>query len=230
MKAIILAGGLGKRLKPLTDTIPKSMVSIGEKPILLWQIEWLKRYGVDEFVVCIGYLREKVMDFFGDGSRFGAPVRYVIEEKPLGTGGALRNASPHFPKSEPFFALNGDVVTDLDLGAVLAKHRQAKALGTLALVPLPSPYGIVVTDGADRITSFVEKPRLTDKWINGGVYCFEPDVVRYLPEVGSVELDVFPVLAREGRLTASKHADGFWMSVDSPKDIEAAAKWLAGRD
>jgi len=111
---------------------------------------------------------------------------------------------------------------------VLARHRQTKAIGTLALVPLPSPYGVVMTDSADRITSFVEKPRLTDTWINSGIYCLDPSVAAYLPEVGSVELDVFPVLAREGRLVASKHSEGFWMSVDSPKDIDEAAKRLAG--
>ncbi len=226
MKAMILAGGLGTRLRPLTDTIPKPLIRVANKPILVWQIEWLRRGGVDEFVLCISHLKEKIMAYFGDGSSLGVNVRYVVEENPRGTGGALHNAAPYFPKSEAFFALNGDVVTDLDLNQLARRRQETSAMAAIALVPLPSPYGEVVTDDRGMVSSFTEKPRLLDHWINGGVYCLHPSILSYLPDNGSIEQDVFPVLAREGKLAASKHQNAFWMSIDSPKDIEEAAKVL----
>lgn len=228
MKAVILAGGLGRRLRPLTDTIPKPMVPVAGKPILQWQMEWLKTVGVDEFILCIGHLREKVMEFFGDGASLGVKVRYVIEEEPLGTGGALKNASAHFPKAEPFFCLNGDVISDLDLHSVLKASRTPGAVGALSLVPLPSPYGTVVTGPGGYVTDFKEKPRLTDHWINAGVYCLQPSVAGYLPQRGSLEIDVFPKLAREHKLLSFQYPSSFWMSMDSPKDIEEAGKVLEG--
>ena len=229
MKAIILAGGFGKRLRPLTDTIPKPMLPVAEKPILRWQMEWLRRAGVDEFVLCIGHLKEKVMEYFKDGSTFGVKVHYVIEDEPLGTGGALRNALPYFPRSEPFFTLNGDVLTALDATTLVRKRGEAGALGVLALVPLPSPYGTVTSDDNGKVSAFREKPRLMDHWINGGVYCLDPGIGVYLPKKGSLETEVFPRLAKEGKLSAVKFPQDFWMSVDSHRDIEEASKALAGQ-
>ena len=226
MKAFILAGGYGKRLRPLTDTTPKPMILVGGKPIVLWQIEWLQRHGVDEFVLCIGHLKEKVMDFFGDGSRLGIRVDYAIETEPLGTGGALKNASRYFPSEDPFFAFNGDIITDIDLTGVRQACAPPDVLGALALVPLPSPYGIVQTDPQGYIGAFIEKPRLEDRWINAGIYCLKPSINAYLPDRGSLELDVFPKLAQERRLTASQHGRSFWLPIDSPKDMEEATKAL----
>ena len=231
MKAIVLAGGLGKRLRPLTDTTPKPMIPIAGKPVLLWQIEWLKGHGVDSFVLCIGYLRDKITEFFGDGSKFGVRIDYVFEDQPLGTGGALRNAAAHFPKDGLFFAFNGDVISDISLSKVRRSCEEGAprgALGTLALAPLPSPYGIVETDGHGLIGSFTEKPRLLHYWINAGVYCLHADIAGYLPETGSIERDVFPKLAAEGKLLATKHIDCYWQSIDSPKDVEEAAAFLGG--
>ena len=229
MKAIVLAGGLGKRLRPLTDTTPKPMIPIAGKPVLLWQMEWLKRHGVDSFVLCIGYLPDRITDFFGDGSKFGVRVDYVFEDQPLGTGGALRNAAVHFPQNDLFFAFNGDVISDIPLSGVRRRCEEGVAdgaLGALALAPLPSPYGVVETGADGRIASFTEKPRLPDYWINAGIYCLHPDIAGYLPEVGSIERDVFPRLAAEGKLLASKHAGCYWQSIDSPKDVEEAAAFL----
>jgi len=229
VKAIVLAGGLGKRLRPLTDTTPKPMIPIAGKPVLLWQMEWLKRHGVDSFVLCIGYLPDRITDFFGDGSKFGVRVDYVFEDQPLGTGGALRNAAAHFPENELFFAFNGDVISDIPLSDVRRRCEEGAAdgaLGAIALAPLPSPYGVVETDGDGRIASFTEKPRLSDYWINAGVYCLHADIAGYLPVSGSIERDVFPKLAAEGKLLASKHAGCHWQSIDSPKDVEEAAAFL----
>lgn len=226
MKAIILAGGFGKRLRPLTDTVPKPMIPIADKPILQWQVEWLKAAGVSKFVLCIGHLKEKVIEHFGDGRGFKVHVDYVKEDEPLGTGGALRNALPHFPAGEPFFCLNGDILSDLDLKLVMRRRQESDAIAALSLVPLPSPYGTVIADEQGRVSAFLEKPRLQDHWINGGVYCLHPSIAPYLPLKGSLETDVFPVLAREGKLVATRYPNGFWMSVDSPKDVEEAAKAL----
>lgn len=226
MKAIVLAGGFGKRLKPLTDTIPKPMLPIKGKPILLWQMEWLRSQGINEFVLCVGYLKEAVRDYFGDGSRFGVRVDYVYEDEPLGTGGALNRAREHFPAKDLFFAFNGDIVSDINLSDIHQRCEEANATGALALVQLPSPFGIVTTTSDDQIESFVEKPRLADHWVNAGIYCFDPSIADYLPEIGSVETDVFPILASEGKLVASKHSNCYWKSVDSMKDLEEAAMLL----
>ena len=232
MKAIVLAGGFGKRLRPLTDTTPKPMIPIAGKPVLLWQIEWLKRHGVDSFVLCVGHLRERITEFFGDGSKFGVRVDYVFEDQPLGTGGALRNAAAHFPKDGLFFAFNGDVISDIPLSKVRRRCEEGAAqgaLGAIALAPLPSPYGVVETDDDGFIKSFTEKPRLPDYWINAGVYCLHAAIADHLPETGSIEREVFPKLAAEGKLLASKHPDCYWQSIDSPKDVEEAAAFL-GRE
>ena len=232
MKAIVLAGGLGKRLRPLTDTTPKPMIPIAGKPVLLWQIEWLKRHGVDSFVLCVGYLRERITEFFGDGAKFGVRIDYVFEDQPLGTGGALRNAAAHFPQNGLFFAFNGDVISDIPLSVVRRRCEEGAAqgaLGAIALAPLPSPYGVVETDDDGFIKSFTEKPRLPDYWINAGVYCLHAAIADHLPETGSIEREVFPKLAAEGKLVASKHPDCYWQSIDSPKDVEEAAAFL-GRE
>ena len=205
------------------------MIPVADKPILLWQIEWIKRYGVDEVILCISHLRERIVEYFGDGERVGVRVSYVVETEPLGTGGALRNALPHFPKDEPFFAFNGDVISDIDLTQVRDLCKTQGAVGALTLVPLPSPYGIVETDDTGHVRAFVEKPRLTDRWINAGIYCLQPSIASYLPERGSLELDVFPVLAQEGKLLAHKSPEGYWTSIDSPKDIEEATRSLRER-
>lgn len=230
MKAIILAGGFGKRLRPLTDTTPKPMLLVADRPILEWQMGWLKSAGVDEFVLCIGHLRQKIMDHFGDGSFMGVRVHYVVESEPLGTGGALHNARLYFPESkdEPFFVLNGDVISNLDLARTLKASLGLGINGALSLVPLPSPYGTVVTDDSKRVLEFKEKPRLLDHWINAGIYCFRSGIARSLPENGSLETDVFPRLATEGTLVAERYPESFWMSIDSPKDMEEAAKALSG--
>ena len=227
MKAVILAAGRGKRLRPLTDSVPKPMIEIGGKPILLWQIEWLRSYGITEFVLCISHLREKIQDHFQDGKGFGVCIDYAIEEQPMGTGGGLKNAAIYLRDQREIFVLNGDVLTNLNLGQIQRMLQDTEVIAAIALVPLPSPFGIVELDEEDFVRSFKEKPRLPDYWINAGVYCFSHHIVDYLPDNGSLEHDVFPLLAEERKLKASKQGSCFWRSIDNPKDIEEVSTLIS---
>jgi NDP-sugar pyrophosphorylase family protein len=219
MKAVILAGGFGKRLRPLTDQKPKPMIEVLDIPIIEWQIRWLKRYNINEFIVCVGYMKEQIIDHIGSGNRLGVKVGYAVEEEPLGTGGALKNAQSLLTGQEGFFMINGDILTELDPNILHNGSSQ-----TLALVPLRSPYGVVELDGNAKVLGFVEKPTIPDTWINAGVYYFTQEVFPYLPDNGNIEITALPALAKEGRLKAIKYQDVFWRSIDSHKDIEEAAK------
>ena len=219
MKAVILAGGFGKRLRPLTDQKPKPMIEVLDIPIIEWQIRWLKRYNINEFIVCVGYMKEQIIDHIGSGNRLGVKVGYAVEEEPLGTGGALKNAQSLLTGQEGFFMINGDILTELDPNILHNGSSQ-----TLALVPLRSPYGVVELDGNAKVLGFVEKPTIPDRWINAGVYYFTQEVFPYLPDNGNIEMTALPALAKEGRLKAIKYQDMFWRSIDSHKDIEEAAK------
>lgn len=220
MKAVILAGGFGKRLKPLTDQIPKPMIEVSGLPIIEWQIKWLAANGIREFVICVGYLKEQIINHIGSGSRLGVRVGYAVEEEPLGTGGALKNAEGLLSGQKEFFMVNGDILTNLDPN----KLRDGGSAHALALVPLRSPYGVVEVDKSAKVLGFVEKPRIKDRWINAGVYHFTNDVFPYLPENGNIEVTALPALAKEGRLRANTYDDVFWRSIDSHKDIEEATK------
>jgi NDP-sugar pyrophosphorylase family protein len=219
MKAIILAGGFGKRLRPLTDQKPKPMIEVLNIPIIEWQISWLKKCGIKEFVVCVGYMKEQIIDHIGSGSRLGVRVGYAVEEEPLGTGGALKNAESLLAGHTGFFMTNGDILTELDPN----KLHDGSA-HTLALVPLRSPYGVVELDKDSKVLGFVEKPTIPERWINAGVYYFTQEVFDYLPDNGNIETTALPALAKEGKLKAIKYRDVFWRSIDSHKDIEEAAK------
>jgi len=219
-----LAGGYGKRLRPLTETIPKPLLPVGDKGIIEWQLAWLKHYGIEEIVVCAGYLKEKLMKRLGEGSEYGVKIRYSIEEEPLGTGGGLRNAEPLLKDCENFIVLNGDVLTDLD-PIKLLEDLDENCLGSIALVQLPSPFGIIDFDAESRmIRSFIEKPRIKEYWINAGVYALKSDVFNYLPERGDIERTTFPALAEKGLLKARPYESCVWLSIDSHKDLEEASK------
>lgn len=225
MKAVILAGGFGKRLRPLTDQKPKPMIEVLNVPIIEWQVKWLKKFGISEVIVCVGYMKEQIIDHIGSGIRLGVRVGYAVEEEPLGTGGALKNAESLLAGQNSFFMINGDILTELDPNKL---RNNGGALQSLALVPLRSPYGVVELDQNARVLGFVEKPRIPDTWINAGVYHFTPDVFGYLPENGNIEVTALPALAKEGKLAAAKYDDAFWRSIDSHKDIEEAAKEMQG--
>lgn len=225
MKAIILAGGLGSRLRPLTNSTPKPLLPVAGKPIIQWQIEWLKNAGVEDFVLSVGHLAEKVQAVMGDGAALGVSIGYAIEREPLGTAGALRNAMKEGSVNEPFYAGNGDVLTDLDPRRCEGMRSGQGLLAALALVPLPSPYGIIEAEDNGLVTAFREKP-LLPHWINAGFYSLSQDVFDYLPEKGSLERDVFPALVRKGLLGGARLHPRFWRSVDTHKDLEETAEFI----
>jgi mannose-1-phosphate guanylyltransferase len=222
MKAVILAGGYGKRLKPLTDERPKPMIEVKNVPIVEWQIRWLKRFGVNEFIICVGYMKERIIEYIGSGNKLGVKIGYAVEDDPLGTGGALKNAQNLLSGQDGFYLVNGDILTELDPNKLHDAGKQS-----LALVQLRSPFGVVEIDKDSKVLGFVEKPQIPDRWINAGVYYFTQQVFDYLPENGNIEVTALPALAKEGKLYASKYDNVFWRSIDSHKDIEEASKELS---
>lgn len=228
MRAIILAGGKGERLRPLTNDRPKGMVEVARRPILGYQIAWLRRYGVTDVTISCGYLAGVIEHHFGDGRAFGVRISYAIEEEPLGRGGGFRLAMGDDPGSEPIIGTNGDIVTNLDLAAVVRRHQAAGVIATDVLVPLQSPYGIADLDERGRISGFREKPMLP-YWLNGGIYVFEPQIRGLLPEVGDHEDTTFPRLAQEGQLLGYR-TRAYWRPADTVKDVTELDRDLAGRD
>jgi len=227
LKAVILAGGFGKRLKPITDTIPKPLIEICGKPILVRQIEWLRSHGVRDVILCIGFLKEKIIDYLGNGKKFGVHIGYVVEDEPLGTGGAILNAEHLLKGDKHFLVLNGDILTDLNPKPLT--DGIGEFVGALALVPLRSPYGIVNADDKGVITSFIEKPILYTYWVNAGIYCLSVDIFSYLKEKTNIETTAFPDLASKGLLKAIYYKDCFWRSIDVHKDIEEVEHELSAK-
>jgi mannose-1-phosphate guanylyltransferase len=223
MQAVILAGGFGKRLAPLTSEVPKPLLPVGGKPILVRQIEWLRGFGVRDVVLAVGYLRHKIFEALGDGRRLGVRIFYSVEEEPLGTGGAIKNAEL-FITDDVFVVLNGDVLTNLNLNKLVEALGDAD--GAIALVPLRSPYGIVEYDANGYVTHFREKPILEDFYINAGVYALRRKVLSELPDRGNIEETLFPRLAQQRRLKAVVYRDVFWRSVDSLKDLEEVDRFF----
>jgi len=224
--AAILAGGYGKRLRPITETIPKPLIEVAGKPILEHQIEWLRKHGVTNIVLLVGYQKEKIIEKIGSGNRLGIRATYVIEEEPRGTAGAIKNAEHILRSEDVFLVLNGDIITNLNPKPLMEKVRVKNVHAALAAVSLRSPYGILDIEG-DLIRKFIEKPYIPGYWINGGVYVMTPKVFDYLPEKGDIERQGFPELAQEGKLATVKYEGIFWKSIDTHKDIEEATKELS---
>jgi mannose-1-phosphate guanylyltransferase len=219
---VILAGGLGKRLRPLTSDRPKPMIQINNTPIIELQVKWLKKFGITDIIVLVGHLREKIKHHLADGKKFGVNISYIEENVPLGTGGALKNAKDHIIQDgnsdSGFFVINGDILTNLDPFTISEKGSM-----TLALVPLKSTFGIVETDG-DLVSKFVEKPYIEDRWVNAGVYYFSNDIFDYLPDNGNLETVTLPMLVEKQKLKAKKFSNNYWRSIDSHKDVDEASK------
>ena len=227
--AAILAGGYGKRLRPLTIERPKPLLEVAGKPILLHLIEWLKYYGISDIVLLVGYLKEKIIEAVGSGSKYGVTIVYSVEDEPLGTGGALRNAAGILAKTEKFLLVNGDILTNLDPRPLLDKVND-EIYVAIATVPLRSPYGILEITEDGMVRRFREKPILEDHWINAGVYAMTPKVIEYLPARGDLEKATLPRLASESRVAAVRYdiRRVYWRSIDSVKDLEEASAEIAG--
>ncbi len=223
MKAILLAGGKGTRLRPLTIHTPKPIVPIFDRPFLRYQIDLLRTVPeIDEVVLSLNYQPRRIEEIFADGAGLGLAVRYVVEPAPLGTAGAVRYAGEALHESVVVF--NGDVLTDLDLGAVIALHRQRKAKATIVLTPVENPaaYGLVETDAAGNITRFLEKPdpaQISCNTINAGIYILEPDTFDRIPKdtAWSIERSFFPSLIERGETFVAYVDGGYWIDIGTPE-------------
>ena len=223
MKALLLVGGKGTRLRPLTIHTPKSIVPIFNRPFLTYQIDLLKQIPeIDEVILSLNYQPRRIEELFGDGKELGIKLRYVVEPTPLGTAGAVRYAGESLTDS--VVVLNGDVVTQIDLAAVLALHRQRKALATIVLTPVenPSAYGLVETDAQGNVRRFLEKPKpeeVTCNTINAGIYVLEPSTFGRIPRdvVWSIERSFFPSLVERGETFVSYVSKGYWIDIGTPE-------------
>jgi NDP-sugar pyrophosphorylase family protein len=225
MKAIVLAGGRGERLRPYTDDRPKGMVEVLGVPILAYQVRWLRANGIDGILFSCGYHHEVIREYFGDGARFGLAIDYVIEEIPLGRGGGMKLAFSHLaPEDDPIVVTNGDVITNFPLRDMIAEHKSSGAMATIYLAPYFSPFGIVELDDVGHVCGFREKPELP-YWINGGVYVLNRATYEHLPEKGDHEVTTFPRLVREEQLRAFC-SRAYWQSVDTVKDLSVTSKDL----
>ena len=226
MKAIIFCGGGGTRLRPLTYKLPKPMVPLQGRTVLEHLFDLFKKYGIRDIILTTCYLKEKMRDYFGDGKKFGMNIEYVEEKDLLGTANHISLASKYL--KETFFVSNGDELKDIDLDNMLKKHRQTKAIVTLALreVPDPSHYGVVKL-GGDKILEFVEKPKKEEapsNFISAGFYIMEPKVLDYIPKsYAMLEKEVFPKLAKEGKLYGYKFK-GQWFDTGTFERYEEAKK------
>lgn len=224
-QAIILAGGQATRMRPYTDDRPKAMVEVAGKPIIEHQVRWLARNGIDRIVVSCGYRAEVIEQHLGEGESLGVRISYATEPEPLGRGGGLKFAGSRLPDpGGRWLAMNGDVISDLDVGKLEAHHEGAGATATIALAQYRSTWGIADLEG-DLIRGFLEKP-LLPYWINAGIYCFEPEVVGLLPDRGDHEDTTFPDLAKRGKLVGFR-IEGYWRGIDTAKDIKEANEELA---
>ena len=235
LKAVILAGGEGTRLRPLTLTLPKPVVPVVDRPFLRHQLDLLGQAGVTEVVFSVAYRPERVQAIFGDGSALGKKIRYAMEPTPLGTGGAVKNAERYL--DDVTIVLNGDVLTDLDLAAVVRRHRESRAAATLVLAPVPDPaaYGLVETDGDGRVRRFIEKPQpdqITTDTINAGIYVLQTSTLELMP-VGvnhSIERAFFPALLSRGDHVAAHVHHGYWIDIGTPeKYLQVHRDVLNGR-
>ncbi len=220
MQALILAGGEGTRLRPLTSTVPKPVVPLANRPFISFMIDWLRGHGVDDVILSCGFMADGVRKVLGDGEALGVRLRYVEEPRPLGTGGALRYAGDLL--DERFLMLNGDVLSDFDLGAQLAQHERTGARATIALVSVddPSAYGLVRRNADLSVSEFLEKPspdEIDTDLISAGAYILERSILDEMAPAGSnisIERDVFPALVDNGLY--GFEASGYWLDIGTP--------------
>ncbi|MDA4126965.1 MAG: sugar phosphate nucleotidyltransferase [Thaumarchaeota archaeon] len=221
MKAVLLVGGAGTRMRPLTYVVPKCLLPVGGKPLLERTIRYLGTYGVTEFVLCVAYLKKQIIDTFADGSSLGVKIEYAQAETPLGTAGQLRTASPFL--NDTFLAMNGDIITNLNIGNLVDTHRKRGAAATIALKEfgVKIPYGHVVLNADGQVKAFEEKPTL-NYMANAGVYVLEPRVIDSIPAgvVCSLETETFPKLISKGEKVGSYYEEAYWADVGSIADFE----------
>jgi len=221
-KAVILVGGPGTRLQPLTHYMPKSMVPVLNKPFMEYTIAYLKQFGIEDMILALNYLPDVIQNYFGDGSKFGVRLTYCVENSPMGTAGAVKNTEQYL--SSTFIVLNGDVFTDLDIADMLAFHQNKGARATISLnwVDDPSAFGTVETDSDQGVKRFIEKPRpgeATTNWINAGTYILEPEVLGHVPANSHYMFEdgLFPRLLELGEPVYGYPYSGYWLDMGNPE-------------
>jgi len=231
-QALVLAGGEGTRLRPLTTTIPKPVVPLANRPFLAYMVDWLGSHGFDEVIVSCGFLAPAVRAVLGDGTPGGPRIRYAEEPEPRGTAGAVKFAEDML--GERFVVLNGDILTDFDLSRLVREHEQAGARATIALMRVedPSAFGLVLVDAEGRVEEFREKPapgeRVADPLVNAGAYVLEHDVLERIPagRAVSFESEVFPALV--GERLYGRAVEGHWVDIGTPQRYLDATERLLG--
>jgi len=221
MKAVILVGGEATRLRPLTCNTPKIMVPVLNRPFLERLVDYLKEHNITDIILAGGESLEQIQDYFGDGSKLGVRITYSVEDFPMGTAGAVKNAERFL--DDAFIVFNGDVFTDIDLRVMMRLHRENKAIASLALTSVDDPtiYGVVETDSQGRVKRFIEKPswdKVTTNMINAGIYILEPDILSYitLNAFSMFEHDVFPPLLEKGQAIYGYPFQDYWIDIGTP--------------
>ncbi len=221
MKAIILAGGRGKRLRPITDKIPKPLIPINNKPLIERTIKYLKKYGITDIIISSGYKSDLIEKFLKKKKNFGCNIIFSIEKTPLGTGGAIKKALK-FVDEKSFVVLNGDIVTNINLKKILKKPN------TIAANELKTKFGTMDIKN-NKILKFNEKKDVNNVWMNPGIYHLSKDIEKLIPRKGSLEGIVFPKMTRKKTLETVKFKNVLWFSIDSHKDIEECSKEIKSK-
>lgn len=227
--AVVLAGGAGSRLWPLTNNCPKPMVQLLGKPILQWIIEWLKTGGIKHIVLGVAYRKESVMDYFRDGEKFGVSIDYSIHSIEGETGEGFRLAIDRYVDDKVFVAMNGDELLNTNLHSFIKFHLMHKPVATIMVSPLKCPFGTLKVDNDHKIVAFDEKPTIHSVLISTGVYVFDHQIVDYLTPTGRIEETVFPTLAEKGLLLAHR-LNGQWLTINTRKDLIAAELALKNQE
>jgi D-glycero-alpha-D-manno-heptose 1-phosphate guanylyltransferase len=236
MKALILAGGLGTRLRPLLRDRPKPMAPIKGKPFLEYQIEQLRAHGLSDLVLCVGHLAHHIQDYFGDGRGWGVQIAYAVEAELLGTAGAIKSAQSFI--KDTFLVLNGDSYLEADFLDLIESHRHrqsadCRTIGTIAIVGVDdaTSYGKIELNGKARLLSFEEKADTRPGWINGGVYVLEPTILDLIPtgRVASIENETFPMILKQNRYLFGYPVQGFFVDIGTPKGYHRFCRYVEER-
>lgn len=232
MKAVIIAGGLGTRLRPLTYNTPKPIVPVANRPFVLYQIEHLRRHGVTEIILNLHYLSEAIKEILNDGKQLGVKIYYSLEPQPLGTAGAVKNAEEFFDE-EPMVVFNGDILTDINISQIIELHKKKKARVTLTLTRVedPTAYGLIILDEDHRVKHFIEKPSWEQislhagvSTVNAGIYVIDPKIFRGVPKgvEYSFERQLFPSLLERGEPIYGFVSDRYWIDIGNPVQYQQA--------
>jgi NDP-sugar pyrophosphorylase family protein len=236
VKAVILAGGLGTRLREVVADRPKPMAEVAHQPFLVYQIAQLRGFGFRELVLCVGHRAAQITTYLGDGAQWGVEIAYAVEETLLGTAGAIRNAGAYL--HDTFLAMNGDSYVDADLGALVSAHRRRRASAPRTLATVlrtyvgdAASYGTLELDREGRITRFAEKAARAQGWINAGVYVLEPQVLDLIPanRPVSLERELYPGLLQQGYELYSQPTRGYFVDIGTPAGYARFQSYIAAQ-